>query len=279
MDNMDHIKMLLRLANEHPQLREHLLPVIQEHAQPASVRLASTVKEAFSEESEQFVAWCLMKDDKWSPAECQKLLDRARIPLQEGPAKQTRGPLEKGEKVKVQAVTNANPKNTDVCAQHDGHTGVVADIDGDALIIEFDFGKGKARFEGKTPGKETGLGRWTPVSEEAQTKAALEVVYISEKNEKPPSKLSLKLVQEYVEKGSAAGESRSDIYHTGLGLKQAFNKEGQYYFTIFSQQRDTYPRTISPVKGKVLYLGLLGKRPGGWKNEFARMVAEAASDD
>lgn len=268
----DHIKMLIKLAHDHPRLRNHLMPVIQQ-AQPADVRLART-KTAFSGESEQFVAWCLLKNDKWNPAECQKLLDRAGIPMQEGPTKQTRGPLEKGEMVKVEAINNANPKNTDSCVAFDGLVGSVTDIDGDAVIITFEHGKGSARFDGKEPGKKTGLGRYTPISEGASKRAAVEVVYISEKNDKLPSKLSLKLVEEYVDKGFAAGESRSDIFHSGVGLKQATNKEGQYYFTIFSQQRDAYPRAINPVKGQVLYLGLLGHRPGGWKSEFAQMVAK-----
>lgn len=269
----EHVGMLIKLAHEHPQIRDHVMPVIQQHM-PASVRLASS-KLAFSDESAMFVAWCLMKNDKWSVNECQALLDRAGIPMQEGTTKQTRGPLSKGEMVKVQAVVNANPKNTDICQTYDGLTGSVTDIDGDAVVVTFDHGKGTARFDGTEPGKKTGLGRHTPISEETGKKAALEVIYISEKNEKPPSKLSLKLVEEYVEKGMKAGENRSDIFHSGMGLKQALNKEGQYYFSIFSAQRDQYPRSISPVKGQLLYLGLLGKRPGGWKSEFAQMVAKA----
>ncbi len=165
------------------------------------------------------------------------------------------------------------------CKDHDGMTGAVTDIDDGAIIVTFDGGKGTARFEGLTSGKETGLGRWTESSEEADGRAALEVIYISEKNEKAPSKLSLELVRKYVEKGLAAGESRSDIYHMGVGLKQAFNKENQYYFTIFSRQRDQYPRSISPVKGQVLYVGLMGHRPGAWKTEFAQMMTKDSGED
>ena len=275
-----HIAELVKMANETPSMRAHLMPIIKEFSQPASVRYAKEVKQAFSEESEQFVAWALMKDDKWSAAECQRVLDRIGVPFIETLDAPKRGPLEKGEQVKCNALTNASAKNTDVCEQFDGKVGNVVDFDGDAVIVEFSDGVrnfGKGRFEGKTPGKETGLGRYK-ATPESEKRANFEVIYISDKDAKPPTDLSLKRVQDYVDKGMAAGESRADIYHVGHVTVQTTNKDKQYYFKFVSLTRDNDFRSINPIKGKVLYIGLLGKRPGGWKNEFAKMVAESSEE-
>jgi len=279
--SQNHTAMLIALAYEHPHLRQELMPLIQNQTTEPSVRLASKVKKAFSDESAQFVAWCIMKGDTWDKNECQRVLEKLGVPMQEEGVVQTRGPLEKGEMVECKAAKNTNAKNTDVCEQFDGKTGHVIDIDGDAVIVEFDGSKihnfGKGRFEGKQTGSSTGLYRYTPSDAGgANQRAMVEVVYISDKNAKPPSKDRLEQIQEYVDKGTAAGESRSRIYYSGNPLKQAFGKNG-YYFTVFSAQRDQYPTSINPAKGQVLYIGRLGGRPGGWKNEFAKMIAEGVT--
>lgn len=278
-----HIATLIELAHDHPQLRGHLMPVIQENTTPVSSRLATLTKDAYSGETEQFVAWCIAKHDTWDKNECQRILDKLGVPMQEeGTATQTRGPLEKGEMVECKAGKNSNAKNTEVCEQFDGKTGHVVDIDGEALIVEFSDGVrnfGKGRFEGKASGSTTGLYRYTPsTAGGADTRAMVEVVYISDKNAKPPSKERIEQIQEYVDKGTDKGESRSRIYYSGNPLKQAIGKNG-YYFTVFSAQRDQYPTSINPAKGEVLYVGRLGARPGGWKNEFAKMLEEANSGD
>ena len=273
----EYLEMLVKLAHGNPNLQKHLMPVFKQAAlqgQDANLKTAG-VKTAFKTESEQFVAWCLMKGDKWTAAECQRLLDRVGVPMQEGTTKQTRGPLSKGEMVKVQESTNANPKNADLCHQYDGLTGAVTDVDGDAVVVTFDHGKGTARFDGVEPGKKTGLGRWTPVSEGSASRAVLEVIYISEKNDKPPSKLSVQLLEDYIEKGFAAGESRADIYHSGVGLKQAFSKEGQYYFTIFSQQRDIYPRTLNPPERPIALCWVVGQASGWLEGRVCSDASEA----
>lgn len=274
-----HTAMLITLANEHPHLRAKLMPLIQDQTIEPSVRLASLVKKAFKEESEQFVAWCIMKDEKWDKNECQRILEKLGVPMQEGGVVQTRGPLAKGEMVECKAAKNTNAKNTDVCEQYDGKVGNIVDIDGDALVVEFTDGVrnfGKGRFEGKQSGSTTGLYRYTPSDAGgANQRALVEVIYISDKSAKPPAKDRIDMIQEYVDKGTDVGESRSRIYYSGNPLKQAMGKNG-YYFTVFSAQRDQYPTSINPTKGQVLYIGRMGGRPGGWKNEFAKMIAEGA---
>lgn len=272
-----HIGMLIKLATEHPQIRSHVLPVIQQHTASVSAKTAATIKTAFSEESEQFVAWCIMKNDKLSVNECQRILDKLGVPMQEEGVKQTRGPLEKGEMVRCDAKKNTNQLNTQVCEQFDGKVGHVVDVDGDALVVEFtdavrNYGKG--RFEGKESGSKTGLYRYTPSDAGgANERAMVECIYIKDPASKPNAD-RIDQIQEYVQQGADRGENRSRIYYSGNPLKQGMGKNG-YYFTVFSAQRDQFPTSINPAKGQVLYLGRMGGRPGGWKAEFARMVAAA----
>lgn len=273
-----HIDMLRKMASDFPDMRAELLPIIQNHT-PASERYAHLVKQAFNEESEQFVAWCIMKDDKWSRDECQRFLDRIGVPFIETLDAPKRGPLEKGEQVKCNAITNTNAKNTDTCRTFDNQVGMVIDVDKDFLIVEFESGK-KARFEGITSGKDTGLGRYKATSAETDRRASIELVYISDKDAKPPSKLTVQRVQEYLDKGSAGGEVRSDIYHVGIATVQTISKgDNQYFVKYTDMTRGRDYRSFNPVKGQVLYLGTLGHRPGGWKNEFAKMIAEGTGGE
>jgi len=274
MSHNEQVKRLVRLAHENPEMRKGLLPVIRE-IQAAEKQTDLLIKKAFSDESEQFVAWCLMKQDSWSQNECQRVLDKIGVPFLEV-STATRGPLGKGEMVKVDATKNANPKNTEVCERRAEQVGTVFDVDGDALVIEFETG-GKDRFEGRESGQKTGLYRWTPSGAGGSDKRAMvEAVYISDKTAKPPTKRRVEQVQQYLEKGLAKAESRERIYYSGLALKQAMGKNG-YYFTVFAAQRDQYPTSINPSKGELLYLGVAGHRPGGWKQEFAKMIAEDAA--
>jgi len=60
------------------------------------------------------------------------------------------------------------------------------------------------------------------------------------------------------------------MYYSGYVGKFTYNKEGEMYFTMSMQGRDT-PTTINPSKGKLLYIGIAGKRPGGWKAEAEKL--------
>lgn len=268
---------LIRLAHSNPELRGELLPLIA-----PNYKSASAEKVAVSEETEDFVEWCIMKNHKLSVNECKTILDRLKVPMIEaGEGKApTRGPLEKGEMVRCDAAKNTNQLNTQVCEDHNGQIGSVIDVDGNALVVEFTDGVrnfGTGRFDGRESGSKTGLYRYTPSDAGgANTRAMVEVVYIKDQT-KPPSKDRIEQVEKYVEKGTAQGEQRSRIYYTGNPLKQAVGKDGSYYFTVFAAQRDQFPTTINPTKGQVLYVGTLGKRPGAWQSEFAKMKAEAAA--
>jgi len=131
----------------------------------------------------------------------------------------------------------------------------------------------KQYFEGKASGKTTGLYRNTSIGDyvehAVEKKLGFEVVYFSEK----PSvdRRRLDQIQKYVEKGMEKGEDRKRPYLTGFIGKFAYSKEGNMYFGIAAQQRDV-PTSISPSKGQVLYIGVLGHRPGGWQADVEEML-------
>lgn len=271
-----HLGRLIKLAHENPETRDELIPVIQQMTGSVDPKTAAAIKQAFSDESAMFVAWCIIKDDKLSDADCQRFCEKVGLPYVVWAPKDKdtpnlkNVPLAKGERVRCDARKNTNQKNTDECTQFNDMYGYVVDVDPDAVVVKFENGK-MGRFDGKMSGKDTGLYREREVSEEMQSRAMLEVVYYKDKNAKPDKK-RMDVVQEYVEKGLAQGESRSDIYYTGLGTKHGLNQQGTYYFGIFSGQRMPKWVNFSPTKGQVLYMGLLGHRPGGWKNDFAVMM-------
>ena len=230
-----------------------------------------------------FAAWAVARGKKYTPDECRRVLDRLKVPFiaQAERKAPKRGPLSIGETVSPDAYNNSNEMNADACKRYHKQYGEVEHIDSDGIAVRFDDGK-LVRFEGDNkPGKSLGIGRATRpsvVEERPVGKAAIEVIYISDKNAKPPTKSQTQAVLDYVERGEVKGEKRSRVYYSGLALKQAENKANQFYFTVFAQGRDTFPRSLNPEKGTVLYIGRLGGRPGGWKKEYEDMLQELESE-
>ncbi len=277
---------LLRTASDNPSLAPVLMPKVarlmkQGQAVETTIHDASADKQA-GRDTAAFAAWAIARDKKYSLNECQAVLDRLKVPfiaLADRKAPK-RGPLAVGETVSPDAYSNTNEANADACKKYHKQYGEVEHIDRDGIAVRFDDRK-LIRFEGDNkPGKSLGIGRATRpsvVTERSEGRAAIEVIYISDKNAKPPTKSQIMQVQDYVDKGLLKGEKRNRSYYSGLALKQAEGKNG-YYFTVFAQGRDTFPRSVNPKKGTVLYIGRLGGRPGGWKAEYEKMMAVAGGE-
>ena len=67
-------------------------------------------------------------------------------------------------------------------------------------------------------------------------------------------------------RGEARDEDRKRPYYSGPVRGFKVSKEGNVYFLVLAQQRP-YPVSIVPKTGKLLYVGILGKRPN-WKGDF-----------
>ena len=207
--------------------------------------------------------------------DAQVVLERMGLELSQSSKKS--GTLVEGESVAVQAGTNTNPLNVEACEKFDQQVGVVQSVGRTTVVA---FGSIKVEFSGVEPGKATGLLRHKPAATNVG-KPMLEIVYIRDPNASV-SQYSKQMVNQYIEQGLASGESRSEVYYSGLFNAMAVGGNG-FYFNISSQQRglvnDQNYRAFNPQKGKLLYVGRLGKRPGGWKADLARLDAEKAAQD
>lgn len=122
--------------------------------------------------------------------------------------------------------------------------------------------------------KTVGPPRWSPPNRPSVQRVLFECVYLRGGTSIDPRRTEQ--IQEYVERGVSQGSAdRSRIYYTGLVGRFALNKQGRLYFSFISQQRDTSHTMMSPTEGKLLYIGVAGKRPGGWKEEAVNLGLRA----
>lgn len=236
-------KNIIRLAHENPNLRPYLLPILQKTA---------------GQDTVEFVTWVLQNQDPVPESRVIEFLERMGIEKTErGPSKAGQ-PIAEGEHIEIQA-NNAPGDLQDLLQPFHLMKGLVIKVDGDAIICKMDNQKILRVPGGVNSGKASGVYR-TSVLDSAKGMKHIEVVYLAA-NERPPTHAQTAIVEQYVEKGLAQGEERSEIYYTGYVSSYMISKDGNPYFMMWSQQRGGRPRTLSPSKGKVMYIGLVGKRP------------------
>ncbi len=251
--------------------------------------LLAAIKVAIAPDTEDFVEWVISTQKPMSEAEMVRFLEAklGRTP-DPAPAKGQSGrkspttPLAVGEKVMVDKTKNANPLNTDACEQYHNRVGQIADVTNEGLVVAFYRGNmdswadeltgEKQLFNGFQSGQKSGLYRWTPksaiVENSTDKKILFECVYL--RGGTTVDTRRVEQIEQYVEQGVLKGESRSTVYYTGLVGRFAENQQGEVYFGLVAQQRDV-PTFINPKKGQLLYIGVAGKRPGGWKEEAVKL--------
>lgn len=255
---------------------------------PERRSLVALIKIAISPDTEDFVEWVLATQKPMTESAMSRYLEQrlGRDP-DPAPAKgqsgRKSGPLMVGEKVLVDKMGNTNTMNTDPCEKYHNRVGQVSDINSQGLVIQFYKGNNdvpsdeltqeKQFFDGFEPGKPTGLKRWTPRSdyqEHAVGKMVLfEAIYLAKPGKKPDPR-HIEMIEAYVNKGTLSGEMRSRVYFSGPVGKFAFNQQGEVYAAISSMQRD-HPTFLNPSQGKLLYIGIAGKRPAGWEDEAVKI--------
>lgn len=193
-------------------------------------------------------------------------------------------PLEVGQKVKVDRYKNKNTQNIEACEEYHDRGGKISAITPSGVMVQFYGGTAdrpsasltqeKRLFDGFMSGSASGLYRWTPRTDVQQTqitdkgfkKHLFEVVYLAKSKTGAVDKTRLEGIQNYLNNGP----NRSNVYFTGTIVGFAISKKGQMYFRLSATQR-TDPVTMSPGVGKLLYIGLAGKRPKGWEIEAAKL--------
>lgn len=258
----------------------------------ATLKEADLAKEAMSKGTEDFIEWVLMtqQDNPWSQNQVQRFLEaktgREPTPAPaKGQSKMKRGPLQEGEKVRVDArkLADGGQNDPDLVAQYDNRVGVIDKVTPEGLLVKFyqgdkdrpsdELSGDKHLFIGFASGKKTSLYRWTPKSVMDERPGGqgtqFEAVYFRNKGGKVDTR-RVEEVEAYVDRGSQRGESRSKVYYSGYLAKFAFNQKGQLYFRLNAQQRVDWT-SLNPKQGKLIYLGVMNKRPPGWKQEAAEL--------
>jgi len=267
-------KQLIRLAHAHPEMREHLLPLI--HSTPAVT--ASSSRLAVTDETTRFTDWVMLnlKDHPWSEREMQKYLETV---LRQDPTPyvkvEKRGPAVEVGDLLIPKPDKAPPQNQDMAEQFKYLPCTVEKVEHDSVLVKFQNGQ-TARFFGTATGASTGLYRFSEKAEysEASTaKKLFECIYFSKPAEVEPYRKHV--VQQYIERGADRGEDRQGPYYSGYIINFKYTKDGNVIFTMNAQQRP-YPVTISPNVGSLLYLGEMRKRPN-WESDYTKDIAEVTA--
>ena len=253
---------VIRLASSRPDLRPHLLPLLKE----AGVKTAA-------HDTMDFVTWALKTQSRRSTDAVIQFLERHGTVKAESTESNRGKPIGKGEKVEIQA-NNAPGDLQDLLQPYHLQKGTVTDVEGEDIVIKVDGGDILRVPGGVNSGKKSGVYR-TSVMEDQGHMGHVEIVYLPA-GERKPSQVSIEVLRNYVEKGMAAGEERSENYFSGFVPNWKVSKDNNPYFLMFTQQRGGRPRTLSPEKGEVYYINLIGKRPSGWEGELAEVLASEA---
>lgn len=270
MDFKSSIRLASRLNRGDHKRREILKKIAEE-------RFAAQGKVAFSPETAAFVDWVVTNKEPMSESAASSWVSKflgGKEPKPYEKKEKPRKTLAVGDMVQFKP-DKAPPENLDLF-EEDGallnrikyKPGTIEAIDSDHTTVKIEGNT--IKFFGTKTGVSTGLYRFTPKSNYEGSKKLVEVVYFSKPGEAEPYRKHV--VQEYIDR--APDQKRKRPYYSGPILGFAISKEGNTYFTVQAQQRP-YPVSITPKKGKLLYLGQLKKRPN-WKGDFDKQIEELA---
>lgn len=266
---------LIRLAHENPELRSDLLNILtaEQEVEAGTERVAEHDITSTSGATKDFITWVFLREARgekkpYSDAEFTQALKRLGIHIKESTGTRKSGNLTKDEIVRPDKHKCSNENNAEACETYHGEAGTVVEVTSTGLVVRFLVrgGRQDVEFEGKKAGKATGLYRHsTEDAMDALSKSVMvEVVYVKDKS--APPKVD-KLRQEEVDAYLQRQKGRDSRYYTGPVSSAAKNKAGQVYLSFKPQQRAGWAN-INPSKGQVLYIGKMGKRPGGWQSDL-----------
>lgn len=243
---------IIRLAHANTDLRPHLLPL-----------LASTEKEA-AKDTADFVTWVLSTQSVLSTRRVLTFLAANGVEQAVSTDTMAGEPIGVGELVEIQA-DNAPTFLQELLEPYHLRRGEVVKVDGRDIVIQIQAGDLLRVPGGVNAGRASGVYRTSQMEEQGSMKH-LEIVYFPE-NLRPPTKVQKEVLRNYVEKGLSVGEERSPFYFSGYVPNWKIAKDRDPYFMVWTQQRGGRPRVVSPNKGDVFYIGIVGKRPAGWDSK------------
>ncbi len=269
MNHSDQIRIASTMNPGDPKRKEILRKVAEE-------RFAAREKFAFSPQTLVFVDWVITNKDPMSESAAANWMEKflGREPSEYVKQEKKTKTLSVGDMVQFQP-DKAPPENLDLF-EEDGpllnkikyKPGTIEAMDSESITVKIEGHT--IKFFGTKTGVSTGLYRFTPKSNYEGSKKLVEVIYFSKPGEAEPYRKHV--VQEYVNR--APDQNRKRPYYSGPVIKFAISKDGNVYFSVQAQQRP-YPVSITPKKGKLLYLGQLNKRPN-WEGDFEKQVEKLA---
>lgn len=277
------LKRLIRVAHSMPETRAELWPKIQLLLNATGVGVAKT---AVSEETSEFQSWVASTQDEMSPTEVLSFLTRQlHFELQPPRSKPVGARFEEGDLVNIRADKHLVDRDPEVLATYekfDKKVGTVTKVDGADILVAFKGEPAPVRF--RNANRSSGVGMYAqPAEVPAGGKTRIEVVYYRDPTSKTVPEQNA-MVDKYLSR-TKPGERRSPVYYTGFvtGVNEA--KTGGWYFTMYPQQRTgegelgIRPTTMNPFKGKVLYIGIVGRRPPQWEKQWESLKAAAGLTD
>lgn len=237
---------------------------------------------AISKDTEQFCEWALNTQQPLDSGDVQNFISnvvgvKPRPPAEAG----AKGPRwQTGKLVNIRADKHKYG-GKDVYEKFDKKIGTITEIDGSDVLVAFKGEPAPVRFPDAN--KPMGVGMYA-YTEPFSIPGAhhVEIVYISG----TPSSSDAQVVVDHYMSKSRPGEKRNMQYYTGYVSDASIGQKG-YYFRLYSQQRvdpniedgGSRPRTFNPSLGEVYYIGVVGKRPKGWKDEIEKIEEAAEGSD
>jgi hypothetical protein len=262
---------LVRVASTLPKGSAERRALVAFLKEQEDIRIAANAK------TQDFVEWVFNSSpEPMKPVEVERFLVQKLGMEIKPPLKRREGPrFQDGDRVKVDASKHGDDATISPYAEYDKKLGTVVRVDGMDALVKLDSGPSEpVRFENALKPRGVGLFKYTPPYT-IEGSPAVEMIYLADPENAVKNEQKI-VVEQYL--GKARGtEKRSANYYTGHLGNARENQAGQVYFQMFPQQRLTIgeggyePRSFSPVKGGVLYIGLMNRRPAGWEQELEDM--------
>lgn len=263
-------KKLVRLAYANPDQRAQILPLLIKLGMVQS-------KVAVSVETEDFVQWVLSTQAVMNPSDVESFITRQLQVRLSPPVQQDTGPrFVRGDSVIIRATKHVLARKYDKSnyTLYNGKVGTVSDTEGMDVLVVFQSGSPPVRFYGGQERQGVGIYKYTkPYTINGSEK--IEMIYFAGGQATQDAKL---VVDAYMERGKKT-ERRSAHYYTGHIVFASEGKKG-FYFRGFPQQRmevdptsegGIQPRSFNPKLGSIYYIGIVGRRPNGWKEQLAEL--------
>lgn len=242
-------------------------------------RMAGVDKEAISQETADFVGWAI-NQAPMTKNETIRMLKVAGLKDILPPRQKRQGPrFQQKDDVLIKAGKHKDKATAAPYSENDGKVGTVVGVEGMGVYVQFKTGQ-PVFFEDAQKTRGVGIYKYTPAFV-MQGSKKLEMIYESGGKRVNPDRVIV--VEQYMGRGKTV--KRKAPYFTGHAFNARYNKAGGVYFTLFPQQRIAVnpqggtteagfeATSINPDVGRLYYMGLMGKRPSGWKGELADLQA------